>query len=172
MKKVQPEDFEKLTEEQMDEKKHWLFKESLRLEQEKKMLEDERNLIEIQKGLLERQQSKAMLLRKQLESQKNLFDQQWQILESETRRLVSDKEQFERDKARIRDKAVREARKSMSITANVSIFFKGVDDTASLKKRYKALQKIYHPDNMHGDNAVITAINAEYDKLQRFYLGT
>jgi curved DNA-binding protein CbpA len=60
----------------------------------------------------------------------------------------------------------------MDIAANVSVFFKGVNDTESLRKRYKALQKIYHPDNMHGDSALITAINEEYEKLKRFYLGT
>ena len=54
----------------------------------------------------------------------------------------------------------------------MNVFFRGVDDMASLKKRYKSLQKIYHPDNMHGDSTVILAINAEYDKLSRFYLGT
>ena len=101
-----------------------------------------------------------------------MFDRQWQLLENETRRLAIDKEQFERDKLCFRDNAVREARRSMSVEANVNVFFRGVDDMASLKKRYKSLQKIYHPDNMHGDSTVILAINAEYDKLSRFYLGT
>lgn len=156
----------------IEEKKRWLFKESMRLEEAKKQLEDERKLIDVQKGLLQRQQSKNMLLRKQLENQKILFDKQWQLLESETRRLVSDKEQFERDKIYFKDNVMREARKSMSITSNINLFFKGVEDMASLKKRYKSLQKIYHPDNMHGDSALISAINSEYERLSRFYLGT
>lgn len=46
------------------------------------------------------------------------------------------------------------------------------EDTASLKKRYKALLKIYHPDNMHGDKELLQAINTEYERLSRFYLGT
>jgi hypothetical protein len=172
MKKNQIKEFENMTEEQMHEKKLWLFRENMRLEELGKTLEDERKLIEVQKGLLEKQQSRSMLLRRQLESQKILFDQQWQLLEAETRRLAVDKEQFERNKAKMRDKAFRDARKSMDIAANVSVFFKGVNDTESLRKRYKALQKIYHPDNMHGDSALITAINEEYEKLKRFYLGT
>lgn len=164
--------FDNMSPDELDNKKKWFFKESLRLEEMKKELEDERKLIDIQKNLLERQQSKNMLLRKQLENQKILFDRQWQLLENETRRLAIDKEQFERDKLCFRDNAVREARRSMSVEANVNVFFRGVDDMASLKKRYKSLQKIYHPDNMHGDSTVILAINAEYDKLLRFYLGT
>ena len=155
--------FDNMSPDELDNKKKWFFKESLRLEEMKKELEDERKLIDIQKN---------MLLRKQLENQKILFDRQWQLLENETRRLAIDKEQFERDKLCFRDNAVREARRSMSVEANVNVFFRGVDDMASLKKRYKSLQKIYHPDNMHGDSTVILAINAEYDKLSRFYLGT
>ena len=39
-------------------------------------------------------------------------------------------------------------------------------------KRYKDLLKIYHPDNTHGDNNIVLAINEEYERLLRFYLGT
>ena len=151
-----------------DEKKKWLFKENVRLQELSRNLEDERKLIEIQMGMLQRQQSKNMLLKKQLESQRDLFEQKWNILE----RLAIDKDKFEREKLIYKDKVYREARRSMSNAENVKIFFKGVEDTASLKKRYKALLKIYHPDNMHGDKELLQAINTEYERLSRFYLGT
>ena len=141
-----------------DEKKKWLFKENVRLQELSRNLEDERKLIEIQMGMLQRQQSKNMLLKKQLER--------------ETRQLAIDKDKFEREKLIYKDKVYREARRSMSNAENVKIFFKGVEDTASLKKRYKALLKIYHPDNMHGDKELLQAINTEYERLSRFYLGT
>ena len=150
-----------------DEKKKWLFKENVRLQELSRNLEDERKLIELQ-----RQQSKNMLLKKQLESQRDLFEQKWNILERETRQLAIDKDKFEREKLIYKDKVYREARRSMSNAENVKIFFKGVEDTASLKKRYKALLKIYHPDNMHGDKELLQAINTEYERLSRFYLGT
>jgi len=164
-------DFETFNEDEMNEKKKWLFKESIRIETEKTNIENERKVVEIQKGLLQRQQSKNMLLKKQLENQKNLFDKQWQILEIETRKLVSDQQKFEQDKLKYKDNVNREARKNMSATVNSKMFFKGVADTKSLKKRYKELLKIYHPDNMHGDNSLIQAINAEYENLLRFYMG-
>ena len=113
-----------------------------------------------------------MLLKKQLESQRDLFEQKWNILERETRQLAIDKDKFEREKLIYKDKVYREARRSMSNAENVKIFFKGVEDTASLKKRYKPLLKIYHPDNMHGDKELLQAINTEYERLSRFYLGT
>lgn len=155
-----------------DEKKKWLFKENVRLQELSRNLEDERKLIEIQMGMLQRQQSKNMLLKKQLESQRDLFEQKWNILERETRQLAIDKDKFEREKLIYKDKVYREARRSMSNAENVKIFFKGVEDTVSLKKRYKALLKIYHPDNMHGDKELLQAINTEYERLSRFYLGT
>lgn len=155
-----------------DEKKKWLFKENVRLQELSRNLEDERKLIEIQMGMLQRQQSKNMLLKKQLESQRDLFEQKWNILERETRQLAIDKDKFEWEKLIYKDKVYREARRSMSNAENVKIFFKGVEDTTSLKKRYKALLKIYHPDNMHGDKELLQAINTEYERLSRFYLGT
>ena len=63
-----------------DEKKKWLFKENVRLQELSRNLEDERKLIEIQMGMLQRQQSKNMLLKKQLESQKDLFEQKGPLL--------------------------------------------------------------------------------------------
>lgn len=161
-----------MTAQEFVQKKRWLFKENIRLEELKRNLEDERKVIDIQKGMLEKQQSRNMLLRKQLQNQKNLFDRQWQILERETRQLAIDKERFDREKRVYRDEVYREARRSMSYAENVKIFFKGVDDSASLKQRYKALMKIFHPDNAHGDKDLIQAINTEYEQLKRFYLGT
>lgn len=167
-----PEDIDALSEEKMKAYKKWLFEENIRLKELQANLEDERKLIDIQKGMLERQQSKSMLLRKQLENQKNLFDQQWQIMEREIRQLTADKDKFEREKRMYRDKVYREARRTMSNAENVKIFFKGVFDTQSLKKRYKALMKIYHTDNSGGDKELLQAINTEYENLTRFYMGT
>ncbi|MBQ4283368.1 MAG: hypothetical protein IJB96_05500 [Lachnospira sp.] len=164
---------------ELEEKQRWLFKENLRLqelnvklEKERKIVEDERKLIEIQKGMLERQQSKNQLLSKQLQNQKNLFDSQWQLLEKETRQLAIDKERFERDKLVYKDSVYREARRGISYEGNTKLFFKGVDDSVSLRKRYKELMKIFHPDNTHGDTELIKAIGEEYEKQKRYYLGS
>ena len=58
----------------------------------------------------------------------------------------------------------------MSNAENVKIFFKGVEDTASLKKRYKALLKIYHPDNMHGDKELYRQLIQNMKDYQDFIL--
>lgn len=154
-------------EEQLNNLKKWLFQENMRLSKLEKDIEDERKLIDIQKNLLEKQQRKNMLLKSQLEGQKALFDSQWAILESEIRQLAVDKDVFKREKARFRDETIREVRRSVVVSANAQIFFKGVNDSESLKKRYRDLMKIFHPDNQNGDNSTLLAIQVEYDRLKQ-----
>ena len=136
--------------EELEEKKKWFFKENIRLEELRKnleqqqgKLEEEEQVVEIQKQMLEKQKRSLDLLRKQLDNQKHLFDQQWQILERETRQLAIDREKFKRDKLIYRDEVYREARRKFAMVQNIShssvnLFFKGVDSSAALKKRYKA----------------------------------
>ena len=52
---------------------------------------------------------------------------------------------------------------------DVSVFFQGVTNPLALKKRYKDLIKIFHPDNLAGDKEIIQRINREYDNLKREY---
>lgn len=49
---------------------------------------------------------------------------------------------------------------------SVSLFFSGVKNTRALKKRYKDLIKIFHPDNGAGDTEVLQRINEEYETLK------
>ena len=42
---------------------------------------------------------------------------------------------------------------------------KGVTDEKGLKKRYKDLIKVFHPDNFNGDNVTLQNINREYETL-------
>ena len=54
-------------------------------------------------------------------------------------------------------------------TMEVSAFFKGVRNPLALKKRYKDLIKIFHPDNLAGDKDIIQQINSEYETLKGEY---
>ncbi len=44
-------------------------------------------------------------------------------------------------------------------------WFKGVNDVDGLKKRYRDLLKIYHPDNNNGDTTITQKIQSEYELL-------
>lgn len=48
---------------------------------------------------------------------------------------------------------------------NGTSYFAGVNDRKSLKKRYRDLLKIYHPDNENGDSNVSRQIQEEYEAL-------
>ena len=50
-----------------------------------------------------------------------------------------------------------------------SEFFRGVTNSAELKKRYLDLMKIYHPDNPSGDINITRRVQAEYRELSAFY---
>lgn len=49
-------------------------------------------------------------------------------------------------------------------TALISLFA-GCNDKESLRKRYRELMKIYHPDNFNGDNEMCQKIQSIYEKL-------
>ncbi|MBR5359817.1 MAG: J domain-containing protein, partial [Lachnospiraceae bacterium] len=49
---------------------------------------------------------------------------------------------------------------------NASQFFIGVNSSLAVRKRYKDLLKIFHPDNLCGDESIVKAINEEYEKLR------
>lgn len=149
--------------------KKWLFSENIRLQTLEKELEDERELVKVQQGILQSQQRKNAIYKKQLDNQRTLFEQQWAIMEAELRRMAVEKEQFEHKKAVMRDEIYREARRSFQIEEGGRVFFKGITDAVSLRKRYKELMKIYHPDNANGDNATLLSITNEYEKLKKVY---
>lgn len=65
-----------------------------------------------------------------------------------------------------RQSSARQAAASFSNPV-VSGYFAGVTDIASLKKRYRELLKIYHPDNQNGDTTVSRQIREEYDALSK-----
>lgn len=56
--------------------------------------------------------------------------------------------------------------KQKAATSNIHEYlFAGCNDDESLKKRYKDLIKLYHPDNPTGDNEMTLSIKATYEKL-------
>ncbi len=44
-------------------------------------------------------------------------------------------------------------------------FFKGCNDIASVKSRYRALCKVYHPDTGNGDTSTFEEIQSQYDYM-------
>ena len=140
--------------------KHFLFLESVRISQEKQELADELRNIELE--------------RKKLAREKDLFEKQWKLLEKELRKIGTDRDKIARDKAYIeREKSnlrrlQAQHRMSMEgVSVKTGTFFAGVNGTVALRKRYKELLKIYHPDNGNGDADTLLAINREYEEVKK-----
>lgn len=161
--------------------KLWLLQESQRLEyarrsfeKEKSEFEENKRNFELEKNIImtsvKEQARKTELESKTLATEKILFKQKLEILEGGFRSLCREREEFETEKEKYRNRyAAGSYQGSGRIDASAyrnSVFFNGIDNILALKKRYRDLMKIFHPDNMDGDSATVQEINREYAALK------
>lgn len=143
-------------------------------------LEEERRRLEEQRRSLERERREftrwVEIEDRRLEQQQQLFDMKFRILEEELKKLATEKEHIQKQKAfysRVSDFESGSRRDACSVqegsVVKGELFFSGVGSKQSLRKRYKDLIKIYHPDNLDGDTDTIQEINSEYNKLCALY---
>ncbi|MBE5940481.1 MAG: hypothetical protein E7266_08805 [Lachnospiraceae bacterium] len=172
----------------VDEVKHWLFLESVRIEQDRQELDEQIKKLQQEKEEFEKYQEKQKELIKEkirkIDREKELFDKQWKVIEKELKRIAKDnerianeKEYLEREKRNFRksfkDHGSNSGHKS-AVTATVGDaegFFVGTTGLVSVRKRYKELMKIYHPDNVNGESPILVRINKEYEELVKRYKG-
>ncbi|KAI4446926.1 hypothetical protein C823_001444 [Eubacterium plexicaudatum ASF492] len=161
--------------EKMIQKQHefemWRKQETERLETGKQNLrrqtrkmEQERIQLNIEKAHFYRQQEFQETKKKHEE---HLLEMKRQILEGELYKLAEEKKQFEQKKSfydQVEAYQKEDIRKKPA-AIHGTMFFAGVNSQSSLKKRYKDLLKIYHPDNKCGDTDAIQEINREYQRL-------
>lgn len=137
-------------EKQLARLKAWFFSENIRINEEKEALEREKE---------------------RMNRENELFEKKLEILKRELYKLANDKKALEQE--RIRISRMKEQAKAESLNVGTrtctTTFFRGVGSELALKKRYKDLLKIYHPDNMCGDTDTIQRINQEYTYLKKRY---
>ena len=96
---------------------------------------------------------------RKLNNDKALFDQRLKILNNGFDQLNSDKKKLESEFIRLeREKAYQREDEFDAI----DMLFRGVNSPLTLKKRYKDLMKMFHPDNVSGDSYMVQLINEEY----------
>ena len=136
-----------------------LVEERKEFEQQKREFEHERN------AFMRHVESQN----KHIEQQKYLFETKFRILEEEMMKVAEEKAEIEKKKAfyDMVDKFNAKSQERLPDYQLGEIFFRGVESQQSLKKRYKALVKIYHPDNIGGDDSLVTEINKEYEHLSQ-----
>ena len=154
---------------------HWFFKKTIEIEQATRKLEDEKKRLQMQREKLERER-KDFCRQREVDArfraqEEYVLQMKQQVLEDELRKLADEKQHMERkrefyDRVRqLQQKQEPTAPKNRSIVKG-ELFFIGVQSEIALKKRYKDLVRIYHPDNICGDTETLQEINREYDRLR------
>lgn len=145
-------EMELLSDEELNKFKKWLFKENIRINTEKKSIKEQ----------------KERLKRDHL-----FFDKKMQILQDGFRQLDIDRRKLEKEWTRFRmEKEYFEEDVSFGAAGSKELvhqLFCGVNNQLTLKKRYKDLIKIYHPDNLAGNHDMVLLINKEYERLKAEY---
>ncbi|MBE5881675.1 MAG: hypothetical protein E7289_05170 [Lachnospiraceae bacterium] len=142
----------------------------LRLENEKKRFQSEKEEFKTQ---MHDWTSKIKEERKKLEEEQSFFDKKFKVLEMGFKQLDADRRTFEAKKRAFEYRKYEQENADSfqpleDFTASEeTFFFRGVTHPLALKKRYKDLIKIYHPDNLGGDKTMLQKINKEYDLLKK-----
>lgn len=150
---------------------------SICMADEERDLECERRMLELEKEDFKRRQKSDRL---RMEREKTLFEMKWKILEDELCKLAEEKKQWKLQKEfyyrsmknseeSMKEKNGKEISPDYKQRMIGKVFFRGVRTETALKRRYKELIKIFHPDNMDGDTLTIQEINREYDQLKKAF---
>ncbi|MCR5337366.1 MAG: hypothetical protein K6E75_02290 [Lachnospiraceae bacterium] len=154
-------------------------KQAALLKEEEKRLQTEREAFEKEKEEFKKEMKgwneQIRQSKQKLAEEQGLFDKKYKVLEMGFAKLNSDKKELEAQKRafEFRKQFLSDAETFASldsgkgIQSSEFIFFKGATHPLAVKKRYKELIKIYHPDNMDGDKMILQRINQEYDRLRR-----
>ena len=175
------------------EYKKYLFEENIRLKEVERYLEEERERLEAYEKELDKKAKDVESMSDKFIQERAQFRDEMNVLTGqvtrERQRLKQDEQFFDKKMDILKagfadlDKAKRELEaERMRYDAQSSYYgdddipgygapvarslFTGITNPLMLKKRYKDLVKIYHPDNLAGDHDLFKAITIEYERLQ------
>lgn len=158
--------------EKLNELKRWLFEENIRLEILKKETEEARaKFLEERVKFIEEMKEinlRNVNERKRLKDEELFFDKKMQILKNGFEALEADRKKLAKEKMQFEaEKSVRTSMGEEAVYKNLAgSLFAGVNNPLALKKRYRDLLKIFHPDNLCGDTEMVAIINKEYERLK------
>lgn len=179
-KKACNDEQEELSYEKLLEIKRWLFKENARIQAEKaeqqriydKFIKERTDFMEDMKRL----NAKVLQEQKRLKEDNMFFDKKMKILQNGFMQLDLDRKKLERERRefelskRKRNEKYANRQEGYNVKGSildVSLFFAGVNNPLALRKRYRDLLKIFHPDNACGDESLVKAINEEYERIKK-----
>lgn len=164
---------ENASKEELNELKSWLFRENVRLITAAKELEEMQEQFTQEKEQFQDEvksiNRKISVERDRLKEDSLFFEKKMDILKNGFAQLDMDRRRLEKERAKIEAQREVMEQPAYGMSRDVSAFFRGVKNPLALKKRYKDLIKIFHPDNVAGDKEIIQMINIEYENLKRDY---
>lgn len=153
---------------ELKEIKVWLFKEILRLENAKAELQESQDRFikeRVQfRDEMDKLNRRTFSERKRLKEENLFFEKKLSILQAGFLQLEEDRKKFEREKHNYQ-KQLNDSRAGyLQDTGEnpAGILFRNTGNPLALRKRYRDLVKIFHPDNLFGDEELMQAINREY----------
>ncbi len=169
-------DIESMNEEELKQLKRFLFEERIRLAQESEKQKEVYNKFMKERLAFQTEMKalnhKVLSERKRLKDESSFFDKKLQILQNGFLQLDMDRKKFERDKRlyeshKAAESGTTSSCMNFSYKGQTPDFFKGVNNILGLKKRYRDLLKIFHPDNLCGDSDTVLEINRQYEALKK-----
>lgn len=169
------------SEEELKKLKLFLFQEQVKIQAKKEELYELSRELHEEKRAIERERTKLNLKIKtenqRFQDNEKLMASKQQILENAYRQLAVDKKVLEVDRLNFEyeQRMFRKQKLASRVVIHEiehyddNLYFRGVDNQLALRKRYKDLLKIYHPDNRCGDSATLLKIQKEYDEIRREY---
>lgn len=154
--------------------KLWLFQENIRLQNERKEFEATQEKFLNERVRFRREMEelnrRTVMERKRLKEENLFFEKKMAILENGFRQLEEDRRNFDRQKQALEEERTsRQSEEKEEILSEdiARILFRGITNSLALRKRYKDLLKIFHPDNLFGDEELVQMINREYLRRKR-----
>ena len=168
--------------EELEELKVMLFKENVNLKTERADIEDEwarlkereeeldKKILNAQKELEDLEKKKDIIL-KEIEEKQNKLEKDNAFLQKKQSIIESSYNQLDKDRLQVKKERELLNRRLAELATNYNFdndtsFFKGVSSDKDIKKRYKELIKVFHPDNGAGDSETLDKINKEYESLK------
>lgn len=120
---------------------------------------------------LSRENSRLLSERSRLKQEESFFDQKMEILKGGFTQLEAERRELEKNRLMLEaeKKVYKDSVKQNREVDLAEILFQGVKSPLALKKRYRDLIKIFHPDNIAGDHEMVLRINKIYEELRMDY---
>lgn len=179
LKAEAPDDIKKM--------KAWMFKEQVRIQAKSEELQEFSRELQDLKRKLERERAALELrektIKKRYDDNEIFIAKKQKIIEDAYQQLALDRKALECERLNFEHERSKYRRQKMSgpkpvhqqyetgVYDNTS-FFRGVDSDLALRKRYKELLKIFHPDNKCGDTKTLLLIQTEYERIKSRYYGS